>query len=62
MKQPMAPTLSAHLLQEAMKFSGYPNTIRRTKSNLESQRGFTKLVGMITEWRKTFAPRNDKDA
>jgi hypothetical protein len=60
MKQPMAPTLSAHLLEEARKFSVYPNTIRRTKANLKFQRSFDKGMETIALWRKTFAPRNDR--
>lgn len=62
MKQPTAPTLSAHLLQEATKFDLYPETIKRTRRNLEVQAFVhNKVMKSITQWRKTFAPHDEGD-
>ncbi len=56
MKQSTAPTLSRHLLLEADRFLLYPQRIRRTRSNSDVQKGHDRILRMLVEWRKTFAP------
>src|SRR5262245_20100309 len=51
-----APTLSAHLLQEAEKFCPYPNKSRRSHGWIAFQRRFDDLVREQVKWRKTFTP------
>ncbi len=56
MKQPMAPTLSSHLLREAGKFVCYPDRAHRDRVNPEY---WDKFVRALVEWRKTFHPENE---
>lgn len=57
MKQLVAPTLSAHLLEESAKFLFYPHRVRRTRANLWAQERLDDFRRRLVEWRKTFAPR-----
>ena len=62
MKGPVAPTLSAHLLQESRRFLLYPQRMYRTKTNLRAQEILDNARRKLIEWRKTFAPSAERAA
>lgn len=62
MKQPLAPTLSSHLLREASKFRVYPARADRTlPQKLRENPMFYDFVRMVVERRMTFHPGPEDD-
>jgi len=55
-KRPLPSTLSAHLLEEAARFLGYPDRQRRDRHSARAVKLLDDKLRAIFEWRRTFAP------
>src|ERR1043166_5215646 len=55
-KGPPSSTLSAHLLEVAAGFLGYPDRQRRDRHSTRAVKLLDDKLRIIFEWRKTFAP------
>ena len=61
MKDTLPRTLSQYLLRASERFSFYPATHYRTRSNLLFLKRVEEMGRRLAEWRKTFAPRPQQE-